>query len=44
MVAAAEGGDEQRAEPDDRDRDQDREPTPASILLLAAISQRHGTP
>ena len=43
MLAASESGDEERAECHDRDRDQHREPAPASVLLLAATSQRHGT-
>ena len=44
MIAVAEGGDEQRDERDDPDRDQDRKPAPTGVLLLAAISQRHGAP
>src|SRR5207253_7160044 len=43
VLAASAGGDEERAECHERDRDQHREPAPASGLLLAATSQRHGT-
>ena len=44
MLAAAEGGDEERADRDGPNRDQDRNAAPARILLLTANSQRHGTP
>ena len=44
MLAASEGGHEQRAECDGRDRDQHGKATPAGVLLNVTTTARRGTP